>query len=80
MFKDWSKDRSATGLPLIIFIMLIDYKVDCIMKAAINFATNRIKWALINQLNDLNFADDAALMFQARKQLQDKLIMPEWKS
>jgi hypothetical protein len=38
------------------------------------------KWYSINQLDDLNFADDIALLFHSHQQLQEKLTQDERKA
>ena len=51
-----------------LFIIAIDW----IMKTETKGKTNGIQWKILTQLDELNFADDLALMSHSHRQMQDK--------
>ena len=51
--------------------------VDGIMKKATYGKRNGIQWIMFNQLDDLDFADDIALLSHSHQQMQEKLIQVE---
>jgi uncharacterized surface protein with fasciclin (FAS1) repeats len=59
-------------LPL-LFLLAVDW----IMKKATDGRRNGIQWTMFNQLDDLDFADDIALLFHSHQQMQEKLTQVE---
>ena len=51
-----------------LFILAIDW----IMKTETKGKRNGIQWKILTQLDDLDFADDLALMSHSHRQMQDK--------
>lgn len=51
--------------------------VDWIMKQATDGRRNSIQWTMFTQMDDLDFADDIALLFHNHQQMQDKLEQVE---
>jgi hypothetical protein len=47
------------------------------MKKATDGRRNGIQWTMFNQLDDLDFADDIALLSHNHQQMQDKLTQVE---
>ena len=47
------------------------------MKKATDGRRNGIQWTMFNQLDDLHFADDIALLSHSHQQMQDKLTQVE---
>jgi hypothetical protein len=47
------------------------------MKKATDGRRNGIQWTMFNQLDDLDFADDIALLFHSHQQMQEKLTQVE---
>ena len=60
--------RQGCLLPLFLFILAIDW----IMRAVTNRKRNGIQWTLWTQLDDLDFADDLALLSHNHQQMQTK--------
>ncbi|GFR95804.1 endonuclease-reverse transcriptase [Elysia marginata] len=58
------------GCLLSPFLILL--VIDWIMKTTTQSRTNGIQWTLTSQLDDLDFADDIALISHNNKQMQDK--------
>ena len=48
--------------------------IDWIMKTETKGKRNGIQWKILTQLDDLDFADDLALMSHHHRQMQDKTI------
>ncbi|VDP54120.1 unnamed protein product [Schistosoma margrebowiei] len=46
--------------------------IDWIMKTSTSEGKHEIQWTSRMQLNNLNFADDLALLFQTQQQMQEK--------
>jgi hypothetical protein len=57
----------------LLFLLAVDW----IMKKATDGRKNGIQWTMFNQLDDLDFADDIALLSHSRQQMQEKLIQVE---
>nr|KAG5708163.1 hypothetical protein BaRGS_002899 [Batillaria attramentaria] len=62
------EDRSPPGMSPFIFLLIIDW----IMKTTTAGRKNGIQWTLWTQLDDLDFADDLALLFHSHSQTQHK--------
>ena len=60
--------RQGCLLSPFIFIFAIDW----IMKTETKGKRNGIQWKILTQLDDLDFADDLALMSHSHRQMQDK--------
>ena len=62
--------RGETGMftVTILFILVIDW----VMKTATKEKRNGIQWTMLTQLDDLDFADDLALLSHSHRQMQDK--------
>ena len=56
-----------------LFLLVIDW----IMKTTTTGRNNGIQWTLWTQLNDLDFADDLALLSHNHSQMQDKTTLLE---
>lgn len=54
-----------------LFLLAIDW----IMKTSTRERRNRIQWTLWDQLDDLDFADDIALLSHSQQQMQEKTNM-----
>ena len=52
------------------FLLILD--IDWIMKTETKGKGNGMQWTLLTQLDDLDFADDIALMFHSHRQMQHK--------
>ena len=61
------------GCPLSPFLFLL--VIDWVMKTTTEGRKNRIQWTLWTQLEDLDFADDLALLSHNRHQLQEKMTL-----
>ena len=60
--------RQGCLLSPFLFLLAIDY----IMRTTTLGRTNGIQWTFNSQLDDLDFADDIALLSHSRQQMQDK--------
>ena len=60
--------RQGCLLSPFLFIIAIDW----IMKTETKGKRNGIQWKMFTQLDDLDFADDLALIFHSHRQMQDK--------
>ena len=47
------------------------------MKKATDGRSNGIQWTMFNQLDDLDFADDIAVLSHSHQQMQEKLTQVE---
>ena len=59
-----------------LFLLVIDW----IMKTTIEGRNNGIQWTLTTQLDDLDFADDLALLSHNHRQMQEKTSQHETNS
>ena len=60
--------RQGCLLSPFLFLLAVDY----IMKRSTEGRNNGIQWTLVSQLNDLDFADDIALLSHNHRQMQEK--------
>ena len=60
--------RQGCLLSAFLFILGIDWT----MKTETKGKRNGIEWNMLTQLDDLDFADDLALMSHSHRQMQDK--------
>ena len=60
-------------MPAFLFLLVIDW----IMKTTTTGRNNGIQWTLWTQLDDLDFADDLALLSHNHSQMQDKTTLLE---
>ena len=60
--------RQGCLLSPFLFILVIDW----VMKTATKEKRNGIQWTMLTQLDDLDFADDLALLSHSHRQMQDK--------
>ena len=60
--------RQGCLLSLFLFILAIDW----VMKTATKEKRNGIQWTMLTQLDDLDFADDFALLSHSHRQMQGK--------
>ena len=60
--------RQGCLLSPFLFILVIDW----VMKTATKEKQNGIQWTMLTQLDDLDFADDLALLSHSHRQMQDK--------
>ena len=60
--------RQGCLLSPFLFILVIDW----VMKTATKEKRNGIQWTMLTQLDDLDFADDLALLSHSNRQMQDK--------
>ena len=65
--------RQGCLLSPFLFLLVIDW----IMKTTTTGRTNGIQWTLWTQLDDLDFADDLALLSHNHSQMQDKTTLLE---
>nr|KAG5713381.1 hypothetical protein BaRGS_024929 [Batillaria attramentaria] len=63
------EDRNPPGMPVVPVCLLL---IDWIMKTTTAGRKNGIQWTLWTQLDDLDFADDLALLSHSHGQMQDK--------
>ena len=59
----------------LLFLLAVDN--DWIMKKATDGRRNGIQWTMFNQLDDLDFGNDIALLSQIHQQMQEKLTQVE---
>ena len=62
--------RLGRGCLLSPFLLIL--VIDWVMKTATKEKGNGIQWMMLTQLNDLDFADDLALLSHSHRQMQDK--------
>ena len=62
--------RKACLLSPFLFILVIDW----VMKTATKEKRNGIQWTMLTQPDDLDFADDLALLSHSHRQMHDKTI------
>jgi len=67
-FEVKTRVRQGCLLSPFLFLLVIDW----IMRTTTTGRNNGIQWTLLTQLDDLNFADDIALLSHSRNQMQDK--------
>ena len=65
--------RQGCLFSLFLFLLVIDW----IMKTTTTGRNNCIQWTLWTQLDDLDFADDLALLSHNHSQMQDKTTLLE---
>ena len=65
--------RQGCLLSPFLFLLVIDW----IMKIITTGRNNGIQWTLWTQLDNLDFADDRALLSHNHSQMQDKTTLPE---
>ena len=53
----------------LLFMLVIDW----IMRAAVEGSITAIRWKMCSKLDDLDFADDIALISSTREQIQQKV-------
>ena len=63
-----SRCKQGCILSLILFLMAIDW----LMKQTTQGKKNCLQWTILDQLDDLDFADDLALLSHTNRQMQDK--------
>jgi hypothetical protein len=63
--------RQSCLLSPCLFLLAIDW----IMKTITKGKRNGIQWTLLNQLDDLDFADDLALLSYNHQQMQEKTTL-----
>ena len=68
--------RQGCLLSPFLFLLVIDW----IMKTSTSGKGNGIQWTLMEQLDDLDFADDLALLSHSQAQMQDKTSLLESRS
>jgi hypothetical protein len=61
--------RQGCLLSPFLFLLAIDF----VMKRSLHNTRNGIQWGLMQQLNDLDFADDLALVSHGRSQMEEKI-------
>jgi hypothetical protein len=69
-FQKVLRSRRVQGCLLLPFLFLL--VIDWIMMTVTTSRSNGIHWTLLTQLDDLDFADDLALLSHNHKQMQDK--------
>ena len=69
-FKVETGVRQGCLLSPFFFLLAIDW----IMKTTTQGKRNGIQWTIWNQLEDLDFADDVALLAHSHTQMQDKIL------
>jgi hypothetical protein len=65
--------RQSHFLSHLLFLLVVDW----IMKKATDGRRNGIQWTMFNQLDDLDFVDDIALLSHSHQQMQEKLTQVE---
>ena len=65
--------RQSHLLSHLLFLLVVDW----IMKKATDGRRNGIQWTMLNQLDDLDFADDIALLSHSHQQMQENLTQVE---
>ena len=65
--------REGCLLSPLLFLLAVDW----IMRHATISRRNGIQWTLLEQLDDLDFADDIALLSHNQQQMQEKLTQVE---
>ena len=70
--KDWFSVRSGVRQGCVLSPMLFLVAIDWIMRKTVGNKRRGIRWTLTSLLEDLDFADDVALVSSTRDQLQRK--------
>ena len=72
-FEVTTRVRQGCLLSQFVFLLVIDW----IMKTTTTGRNNGIQWTLWTQLDDLDFADDLALLSYSYSRMQDKTTLLE---
>ena len=65
-------DRTDVRQGCLMSPFLFPHAIDWIMRTSTEGRRNGIQWSLWGQLDDLDFADDLALLSHTQQQIQDK--------